>query len=582
MKHIFSIPLNSEVNYYLLFYLVSFSAGFLIILYHSLKFRERLPLLFTVTAAMFLACVFGCKLMVVLENYVMASNGQAGLLQPTQMALGGATLAFLVMIVLNKVLRLPGEYLYGIGLAALVGLLVQKPGCFFGGCCKGMEATNFFGFAYADGILRHPLQLYEMVFYALAIFTLIKIKVRNIGSKYFLSLVLFCVVQFFAEFIKDPNDTLAFAQKVIGLKLIQLIYFFLSILFLSFYYLSERRKKTEPFSQPKNYALLNSTLLIIVVFVFYIIHPFLFRIEIYAVNIAFLPALFLSMIQHFNYFTLPHYRWASLLLLILPLFLMSQTLPEGTGVQKVYKTLGVGYNGGSFVNLITNDTNLDDCVSGNSREFGQKYHVMSFGYSITQNRENSQLSYGINASFGKIEETNLDTEEITDNAIISLNPYFQADYSWFGIGAGAHLGSNYYALAKSKQKESGYPETGLGSFPIYPQVHIRVGPKRFFTLEYNFANHFPAALPAFTHEMAFGSGFGAHNGLYIKYGTVFGSQAQSSSYGGYISGYIPIDNKIVVEPLIGLGSLSNVYMLGVSYRFGHKETEYTLPQSKDK
>ena len=581
MKHIFIVPLNNEVNYYLLFYLASFSVGFLIVFYQCLKFREKLPLLSTVTAAIFLACVFGCKLMSVLENYLIGDYGSSGLFDSTQMALGGAVLAFLAIILLNKIFRLPGEYLYGIGLAALIGLLIQKPGCFFGGCCKGMEVTNFIGFAYADGILRHPLQLYEMVFYGMAVITLVKIKVKNIGSKYFLSLVLFCVVQFFAEFIKDPGDTLAFAQKIIGLKIVQVIYLFLSIIFLSFYYLSERSKKIEPFSHPKNYVLLNVSILLVVVFVFYIIHPFLFPIEIYAVNIAFLPAIFLSMVQLFNYFTIPRYRWASLLILILPLFLMSQTLPENTGTQKVYKTIGVGYQGGEFNNYIVNSTDPGSC-SGHSygTEFQQKYNVISIGYSTTKIRKKANFTYGLNASFGNIKETNLTTSEVSSNTIASLNPYFSTDLNWLGIGIGLHLGSNYYALTKSTNRGSGYPTTGLETFPVLPQAHFRVGPKRFFAIEYNFANHFPSALPTFTHEIVFGSGFGVRNGLYFKYGTLIGSQSDQE-IGRYISGYIPFNNKVVIEPVFGWGSISNVYMLGVSYRFGHKETDYTLAQSKD-
>ncbi|MCK5103939.1 MAG: hypothetical protein KAR17_14040, partial [Cyclobacteriaceae bacterium] len=115
MKNLFSIPLNGEMNFYLLFYLASFTVGFLIIFYQCLKFREKLPLLSTVTAAIFLACVFGCKLMSVLENYLIGAYGPSGLFDSTQMALGGAVLAFLVIILLNKIFRLPGEYLYGIG-----------------------------------------------------------------------------------------------------------------------------------------------------------------------------------------------------------------------------------------------------------------------------------------------------------------------------------------------------------------------------------------------------------------------------------------------------------------------------------
>ncbi|MCK5103388.1 MAG: hypothetical protein KAR17_11260, partial [Cyclobacteriaceae bacterium] len=195
--------------------------------------------------------------------------------------------------------------------------------------------------------------------------------------------------------------------------------------FLSIFYLSETRKKIEPTSYLKNYVLLNATLLITVVFVFYIIHPFLFRIEIYAVNLAFLPALFLSMVQLFNYFTLPRYRWASLLILILHLFLMSQTVPVVTGTQQVHKTIGVGYHGGKFINQMHKIANPGSCHDHN--EFEQKYSLVTIGYSTTKIREKANFSYGMNASFGKVNETDLTNSKVSYNTLVSLNPYFTAD-----------------------------------------------------------------------------------------------------------------------------------------------------------
>ena len=73
MKEIASIPLSEEVNYYLIFYLFGFSIAFLIVFYQCIKNRKDLLFLCSITAAIFLAFVFGCKLMTVLEGFFITT-----------------------------------------------------------------------------------------------------------------------------------------------------------------------------------------------------------------------------------------------------------------------------------------------------------------------------------------------------------------------------------------------------------------------------------------------------------------------------------------------------------------------------
>lgn len=574
MQLLFSISLSSGVDYYLIFYLSSFIASFSISSYCILKSKKNLPLLYTLLAAISLFFVFGCKILPVVETQLLGGAEHSGHIYNAQIALGGIILCFMLIVLLMRFLKIPEFFLKASGLGLLVGLGIQKFGCLLTGCCKGIEMTGQLGLAYGDGLLRHPLPLYEVAFYSVAIWIFFKLKSRKDSSKIFLAAILFCVIQFFSEFMRDPNDTLVFAQKIVGIKIVQWIYVLFGLLVLFFYFKNESIKIANSKSYSNNYVLTNVIILLVVVSLFFLIHPFLFQLEIYAINIALIPALLLTMVQLFNHFTLPQYRWASLSFLILPVILMSQTFPADTKTQQVYKTIGVGYHGGRFDNYIVNSTNPGSC-SGNSygTDFQQKYSIITIGYSSTKIREKSSFSYGINASAGILEEKNLTTNEVSDNVIGSVNPYFTADLKWLGVGFGLHLGNNFYALTEASKQGYGYPSTGLGKSIILPQAHFRVGPKRFLAIEYDYANHFPYALPAFTHEFAIGSGFSASNGLFFKYGVLFGSQSDYE-VGRYISGYIPIENKIVIEPLIGLGSMSNVYMLGVSYRLGHKETFY--------
>lgn len=112
MKTLFNIPLNGEVNYYLLFYLFSFSIAFLIIFTKCLKNRKELQFLSVITAAIFLAFVFGCKLVTFIEEILISNPPQHGLYQVTQIGLGGVALSFLLVVLLRKLFHIPGEYFY--------------------------------------------------------------------------------------------------------------------------------------------------------------------------------------------------------------------------------------------------------------------------------------------------------------------------------------------------------------------------------------------------------------------------------------------------------------------------------------
>jgi len=572
MKELFNIPIAADVNYYFLFYLISFSVAFLVIALKSLKFRTELASLSIINAGIFLAFVFGCKLMPFLEN--LLSQGSSGEIDMNQMALGGVMLSFLLVAISMRIVKLPGEFYYAVGLALLVGLCVQKPGCFFAGCCRGFSIENGFSVTYGNGVARLPLPLIEMLMYAGAVMLLLKVRVKDLGSKYFLAVILFCTVQFTAEFLKDPTDTLVFASKIAGIKGIQWIYLILASGSAVGFAINERGHNKFQLILRKAPFWINLTLLFLISTVFLVVHPLLFRLEIFAINMALIPAIALVAFQLFNYITIPNYRWVAASLLILPVFLMSQTIPSDTTYQKVYKTISVGAQGGNFANHVVNDTDPGSCDGTSySRDFKQKYTVISAAYSNTKVREKEKITFRINSSVGSITEENMDNAQSESYTIFNFSPYYQIDYTWFGFGIGGSIGANQYAIQDALKEGIGFPESGLGHSPVLPIGHLRVGPNRFFALEYNFNNHEPFGMPVYTSEFSIDSGFGARNDFYVRYGVVFGSINYMEN-ASFLSAYIPINNTIVLEPTIGFNALRQVYMMNFSYRFGHMEIPF--------
>jgi phosphatidylglycerol:prolipoprotein diacylglycerol transferase len=113
----------------------------------------------------------------------------------------------------------------------LLSLIIGRIGCF----CEGLNdgtigvKTNLFtGINFGDGILRHPLPLYEIVFLISLwcfIFMLDKKKVLANGSKFKLFLISYFFYRFFIEFLKNNEFTIFDFSTIQLTCLIGLIYY---------------------------------------------------------------------------------------------------------------------------------------------------------------------------------------------------------------------------------------------------------------------------------------------------------------------------------------------------------------------
>jgi hypothetical protein len=302
-----------------------------------------------------------------------------------------------------------------------------------------------------------------------------------------------------------------------------------------------------------------------------IFEPFLYRIEIYVLSLALLPALALTFVRVFETLTLPGYRLAVLSLCILPLILMSQTVSKRTGTQKVYHSIKAGYSNSWFRNHIVHDTDPGSCGGVvDSEDFNHDVNVAAVGYSNTHIREKYIYELGLNFFYGKHTETMKDAPQSKTYNLYGLNPYITFDSKWIGFGVGLHLGSTSFAMFKSVKQSSSQVSTGSFQSAGFPQLSFRIFPKEYFFIEYELSSKFPSPMAAFNHDISVGSGFGIKNGFNLKIGTTCSSLTTP-----YVSGYIPIKNRFVIEPLFSW-SESETYMLGLHYRFRHKESLFQI------
>ena len=90
-----------------------------------------------------------------------------------------------------------------------VGMSIGRLGCFVGGCCYGIPTQLPWGVAFASApdrgeYLRHPTQIYESLFHAIAIVGLIELERREwfAGQRLKLYLLSYLLFRFLTEYIR--------------------------------------------------------------------------------------------------------------------------------------------------------------------------------------------------------------------------------------------------------------------------------------------------------------------------------------------------------------------------------------------
>jgi prolipoprotein diacylglyceryltransferase len=120
------------------------------------------------------------------------------------------------------------------------GIMIGRIGCFFGGLedyTYGVETDFFLGYDFGDGVLRHPVQLYES--FLMGLFLWFAIKMYHINRTFFEEKIFYIFILYYAmerfllEFLKPYADILY------GLNLFQVMA--IIMIGYSLYYLRRKR-----------------------------------------------------------------------------------------------------------------------------------------------------------------------------------------------------------------------------------------------------------------------------------------------------------------------------------------------------
>lgn len=127
-------------------------------------------------------------------------------------------------------------------LPIILGIIIGRIGCFLSGIKEftyGKETTSFFGMDLGDGLQRHPIALYEIVFLTLLYFFIYSLKQKKSdfpsGTYFKVFMLTYFFFRFCIEFIK-PNTFLFFGLSSIQyLCLLCFLYYNKTIRYFSAY-----------------------------------------------------------------------------------------------------------------------------------------------------------------------------------------------------------------------------------------------------------------------------------------------------------------------------------------------------------
>lgn len=114
--------------------------------------------------------------------------------------IGGTTGVILTKKILKIKIRMGNQ----IAPAVAIGVAIGRIGCFLGGCCYGKPTGFPWGVDFGDGMLRHPTQIYELIFNVIMFIYLLSIKpgIKEQGKLFTIYLNSYFIFRFFNEFLR--------------------------------------------------------------------------------------------------------------------------------------------------------------------------------------------------------------------------------------------------------------------------------------------------------------------------------------------------------------------------------------------
>lgn len=598
--------INSTSNsiYFILFYSLAFFLAFVLLLFEG--YRRKIPMTSWILVLIFYAIFFivGTKIFTYTREEWFLMIGQATLIPTSgKILFGGIILGFAALIAGKYILRIKEDVLDSFAIVFPLSIGIQRIGCFFNGCCYGKPTSLPWSVQYPvnsvphfhqfesgqiglNNLLSlpvHPAQLYESAGAFLAAFIIYK--TRNIwksrGSLFAFSMLLYCIVRFVSEFFRD-NLAHTVGGEMSGL-LNQIQWVMLSATIVLTFILLYREKKMMPLKQSPLPSTKIGMRLCLAIFIseallFWSVRYWFSFSELIAIVLIFLTSSTLLFFWTLKEIASSKARVIYAGLLILPLIITSQTIPQsGSDSTQVIQTkkISFGLTGGTFENSLSKviGKTSDGCDQYKTEYFKQKSIVGGAGFSVKKEYPEKKYSkyYGVNVYLGQNTEIIRSDGSESKNLLFGVNPYLKYETNWLGVGGGIHVGNLLFPI--SQNNYSGDFTTGMVKTPVFSQLYLRFGPKRYIFADYHLADQFISPFPAYYQQLGLGSSLGFRNETNLRVGILnpFSWDSHSSSFDYYFSAYIPINKEISIEPILLFSGDSNTqFSIGFHYNLNTK------------
>lgn len=526
-------------------------------------------------------------------------------LAPTshKVIIGGFILGIGAFLSTIRLFRIPVGSLDALAIAVPFSIAIQRMGCFILGCCFGTVTDLPWGVHYgfgtyahfhqfSEGLINadtigslavHPFQIYEALNGILVGIILLKYRklVKSQGGLFLLSLGIWAFFRAGIEFFRDPYAHAMGGEIFLEMKLMQWMLLTFSLgAFLIFYF----REKNWKDSKVMSFSLIPSQksvwiLLMLTVVLTWTLRNWLSGIELLAMNLMLFPAIALSAKFLFETNVSHSHRWATLAMMIMPIFLMSQTWEEkevkDSTQTKSFDFFNLGYSSGSYYSETKFQTSSDSgCGPGYDYEtYKNTYWNLGMGYGKSKSIENGYFTYGGNLTFGQYSESMVDSTIQNKYTLFAVSPYIRYDWKWVGLGAGLHIGSNIWSDIPENVIKTPSTTTSSKKSPVYPLAYLRIGREEVIFIDGGIGNAFPSPFPGMRYEAAIGTGFGLPRGNKFRVGT--------SAVGEFVQGQVLIGpnwqgtltyvgrNAYLLE--LSEKMPNRQVFLGLQYRFNHRD-----------
>jgi hypothetical protein len=315
-----------------------------------------------------------------------------------------------------------------------------------------------------------------------------------------------------------------------GLNILQWVVLIICVVFVFLLAVNEKRKSRERNTTPESeQTLYNSIVYVLGLSAgIYLCRDLFTPFEKISINIKFIPAILLVAFYSVKTLKETRFRLATSSLLVLPLFLITQTLlPDSSKMVSIkdfyqneiksYKRIDVGASFGEYYGTVRYNPHQGECgTTYSSEDYKYLYRIAGAGYSSVKRNGKSITTLGIKAYGGSSKEVNLTKNSENTNFLFGVNPYIKYDLNWIGIGVGAHVG-NIRWVPQNPIDQLKF-DAGTRFSPIMPEVYFRVGRRDILDLRYTYWSDSPSPFPVLLHEFSIGSGFSFKTDFSLRIG----------------------------------------------------------------